>query len=205
MHRHSVFPRRLLAVAAASLLALPACAREADEDSALNDSATVAPAPAPPPAAAAPGVTDPQIAAIVVAANEVDIAAGEVARQKGTDQQVKDYGARMVTDHTNVNQQAAALVQRLGVTPEDNPTARQLRQGGDQNLANLQNLSGAEFDRAYIDHEVEYHQSVLDAIDNTLIPGATNAELRALLEQVRPAIADHLNMARQIQTALGGA
>jgi putative membrane protein len=156
------------------------------------------------PAAAAPGaVTDPQIADIVVAANEVDIQAGELARTKATNPQVKEFAQRMITDHTGVNQQASQLVQRLGVTPEPNPTSQQLRQGGEQNRSHLQGLSGAEFDRAYIEHEVAYHQQVLDAIDNTLIPNAQNAELRALLEQTRPAVEAHLQHARQIQSSLG--
>jgi predicted outer membrane protein len=67
------------------------------------------------------------------------------------------------------------------VTPEENPTSQQFRQAGQQNRNALQGMSGAEFDRAYIANEVTYHQTVLDAIDNTLIPNAQNAELRALL------------------------
>jgi putative membrane protein len=155
-------------------------------------------------APAAPGaVTDPQIADIVVAANEVDIQAGEVARTKATNPQVKEFAQRMITDHTGVNEQASQLVQRLGVTPEPNPTSRQLRQDGEQNRSRLQGLSAAEFDRAYMEHEVEYHQQVLDAIDNTLIPNAQNPELKALLEQTRPAVEAHLQHARNIQSSLG--
>ena len=63
--------------------------------------------------------------------------------------------------------------------------------------------SGAAFDRAYIDHEVAYHQQVLDAINNTLIPNAQNAELKALLQQTAPAIEAHLQHAKELQTPLG--
>jgi putative membrane protein len=97
-----------------------------------------------------------------------------------------------------------ALAGRLGLTPEENPTSTQLKQGGEQSAVQLGGLSGAAFDRAYIDHEVEYHQTVLDAIDQTLIPNAQNADLRALLEQVRPAIAAHLEHAKRLQTELAG-
>ena len=61
------------------------------------------------------------------------------------------------------------------------------------------------FDRAYIDREVAFHQTVLDALDDTLIPGATNEELRGLLQQVRPAIEAHLEHARELQSSLGTA
>jgi len=108
----------------------------------------------------------------------------------------------MVTDHTGVNKQATALVKKLKVTPEDNSTSQSLKAGGDKNIANLKGLSGAAFDKAYIDHEVTYHQSVIDAIDKTLIPDAQNAELKALLVKVRPAFVAHLEHAKMIQSSL---
>ena len=169
-----------------------------DDEAATSDVAVDSAAPAAAPAAEGP--TDPQIAAIVVAANNVDIAAGELAKEKGSDAEVKAFAQRMITDHTAVNQQATDLVTRLAVTPEENPTSQQLTQGGESTRQTLSGLSGAEFDKAYIDNEVTYHQTVLDAIDQTLIPNADNAELKGLLEQVRPAIAAHLQHAQQIQT-----
>jgi putative membrane protein len=147
--------------------------------------------------------TDPQIAAIVVTANQVDIDAGKLAKSKGTAKEVKDFAQRMITDHTGVNKSATELVARLHVTPESNATSQSLQQGGDQNLANLKGLSGSAFDRAYVDHEVAYHQAVLDAMDNTLIPNAKNAELKALLVKVRPAFVAHLEHAKQVQASLG--
>ncbi|HEX4438988.1 MAG TPA: DUF4142 domain-containing protein [Thermoanaerobaculia bacterium] len=146
---------------------------------------------------------DAQIAAIVVTANNVDIDAGKLAESKATNADVKAYGKMMVTDHTGVNKQATDLAKKLGVKPEDNPTAQSLKSGGTDNLANLKKLSGAAFDKAYIDHEVTYHEAVLDALDKTLIPNAQNAELKALLVKVRPAFAAHLEKAKQIQASLG--
>jgi len=201
-----------LTLSAPALLLLAACGDKDDANNAgTSDTAAVATTPAPPApatgtdtAAAAAGgtVTDPQIAAIAVAANSVDSAGGVVAQQKGTDARVKEFASRMVTDHGGVNKQAVALVTRLGVTPEETPTSRQLTQGGEQSRQQLSGLSGAAFDRGYIDHEVEYHQTVLQAIDNTLLPNAQNAELKGLLQQVRPAVAAHLAMAQEIQKEL---
>jgi putative membrane protein len=151
----------------------------------------------------AQSVTDPQIAAIVVAANQVDIDAGRLAESKASNPQVKAFGKQMVTDHTGVNKQATDLVTKLKVTPEDNATSRSLKAGGADNLARLQQLNGAAFDKAYVDHEVAYHQQVLDAIDKTLVPGAKNEELKALLVKVRPAFVAHMEHARQLQASLG--
>lgn len=152
--------------------------------------------------AAAGGPTDPQIAAIVVTANQVDIDAGKLAEKKGSSQQVKDFGKLMVTDHSGVNQSAKDLVTKLHVTPEPNDTSKSLQKGGDENLAALKKLEGAAFDKAYVDHEVAYHQAVLDAVDKTLIPSAQNAELKALLVKVRPAFVAHLEHAKQLQSTL---
>jgi putative membrane protein len=169
------------------------------------DTAAPAVAPAPdttkPAAAAAPAINDAQIASIVVTANSVDSAAGKLAEKKGASKAVKDFAKTMVTDHAGVNKQAVALVTKLNVTPEDNDTSKQLKSGGDANIAKLEGLSGKAFDKEYIDHEVAYHQAVLDAIDKTLIPNAQNADLKALLVKVRPAIAAHLDMAKKIQSS----
>jgi putative membrane protein len=152
--------------------------------------------------AAAQSVTDAQIAAIVVTANQVDVDAGKLAEAKGTHSEVKAFGKQMAADHTGVNQQATALAAKLGLNPEDNPTAQSLKSGGAENVKQLTGLSGAAFDKAYIDHEIAYHQQVLDALDKTLIPNAQNAELKALLVKVRPAFVAHLAHAQAIQKAL---
>ena len=153
--------------------------------------------------ASAQAITDAQIAHIVVTANQVDIDAGTLAASKGSNAEVKKFGQQMVTDHTGVNKQASELAAKLKVTPADNPTSQSLKAGGDKNVAALKGLSGAAFDKAYVDNEVAYHQAVLDALDKTLIPGATNAELKALLVKVRPAFIAHLEHAKMVQASLG--
>jgi len=150
----------------------------------------------------AQGVDDAQIASIVVTANQVDIDAGKLASSMGSNAEVKKFGEQMATDHAGVNKQAVDLVTKLKVTPKDNPTSTSLKEGGATNVASLKKLKGAAFDKAYIDHEVAYHQQVLDAIDKTLIPSASNAELKALLVKVRPAFMAHLEHAKMVQSSL---
>lgn len=153
-------------------------------------------------AARAQGINDAQIASIVVTANQVDVDAGTLAASTASSAEVRAFGQQMVTDHTGVNKSAVALATKLKVTPEDNPTSQALKAGGEKNVARLKGLSGAAFDKAYVDHEVAYHQQVLDAIDKTLIPGAKNAELKGLLVKVRPAFVAHLEHAKHIQASL---
>jgi putative membrane protein len=177
-------------------MTLVGCARnDADDEAAIQDT-TVANTTAP----AAP--SDAEIAHIVVTANTIDVEAGRLAKEKSQNREVVQFGDRMITDHTAVNEQASQLAGRLNLTPADNATSQSLTSAAEQTMQDLRTKTGADFDRAYMDHEVVYHQQVLDAIDSTLIPGAQNADLKALLEQTRPAIAAHLDMARKIQSTL---
>jgi putative membrane protein len=153
--------------------------------------------------AQAQNVTDAQIASIVVTANQIDIDAGRLAESQASSAEVKAFGKQMVTDHTGVNKQATELVTRLKVKPEDNPTSKSLASGGEENIDHLKQLKGAAFDKAYVDHEVAYHQQVLDAVDKTLIPNAQNSDLKALLVKVRPAFVAHLEHAKHLQASLG--
>src|SRR5687768_17433181 len=81
--------------------------------------------------APAQNITDAQIAAIVVTANQVDIDAGKLAAARAADADVRKFAQLMVTDHTGVNKAAVDLATRLKVTPEDNATTRALKQAGD--------------------------------------------------------------------------
>jgi putative membrane protein len=153
--------------------------------------------------AGAAGPTDSEIAAIVVTANQVDIDAGELAKGMTKNSDVKTFAERMIAEHRAVNQAATDLVTKLKVTPMENDTSKSLKQGGDDNLKSLKALKGAQFDRAYIDHEVTYHQDVINALDNTLIPNAKNKELKDLLVSVRPSFEAHLKHAKEVQAKLG--
>lgn len=147
-------------------------------------------------------LNDAQIAAIVVAANTVDITAGKLAEKKAQDKQVQNFGMQMVMDHTSVNKQATELVNKLNVQPEESATSKKLKEDGNNNVTSLKKLKGKDFDKAYIDNEVTYHQTVIDMMDKTLIPDATNAELKDLLKKVRPVFIAHLDHAKNIQSSL---
>jgi putative membrane protein len=131
-------------------------------------------------AAAAP--TDPQIAHIAYTAGVLDIDAGKQALAKTKNPEVKDFAEQMVRDHQAVNDQALALVKKLGVTPEDNPTSQSLTTAAKAEREKLAKLDGAAFDKAYIANEVAYHKTVDGALSKVLIPNARNPELKSLLE-----------------------
>jgi putative membrane protein len=148
---------------------------------------------------------DAQIAHVAVTANQIDIDAAKIAQGKTKNADVKKFADLMVKDHGSVIKAATELAGKLKLTPEDNDTSKALMTGADQNVASLNKLSGADFDKAYVGHEVDYHKAVLDALDKVLIPNARNAELKSLLTSARPAFAQHLSHAEALQKKLAAA
>jgi putative membrane protein len=126
--------------------------------------------------------TDPQIAMIAVTADTIDIDAGKLAAEKTTNPKVKDLAELMVRDHTSVNNQATALAQKLNPTPQESATSQALKADGDKEATRLKGLTATAFDKAYVDNEVAYHEKVLGAVDNTLIPNAKTQSLRTCLK-----------------------
>ena len=136
---------------------------------------------APADYALAQSLTDPQIAHVAYTAGEIDIKAAELALKTSKSKAVRSFAEDMVRDHKAVNEKALALVKKLKVTPEDNSTSQSLVSGAEAKRKELEGLSGAAFDKAYAQNEVAYHQAVNSALEKTLIPAASNADLKALL------------------------
>jgi putative membrane protein len=115
---------------------------------------------------------------------------------------VRDFAQEMVRDHTAVNDKALALVKKLHVTPQANPTSAALTKAADAERAKLSKLKGAAFDREYAKNEVAYHKTVNDALASTLIPSAHNAELKSLLQTGLTLFKEHQAHAEQLAAKL---
>ncbi len=133
-------------------------------------------------ATSAPSINDAQIAHIAYTAGAIDVTAAEQALQKSQNPQVRAFAEEMARDHAAVNDQALALVKKLGVTPQDNATSQSLASNAAAEQEKLAALNGSEYDMAYVANEVAFHQAVNAALGDTLIPSAQNAELKSLLE-----------------------
>ena len=146
--------------------------------------------------------TDPQIAHIAYTAGVLDVTAAKQALAKSSNKDIKSFAQDMVRDHEAVNQQALALVKKLNVTPEDNDTSRALSKQAAAKLAEMDKLKGAEFDKAYAANEVAYHKAVNGALETLLIPSATNAELKSLLQTGLKIFQGHLQHAEHVAASL---
>ena len=146
--------------------------------------------------------TDPQIAHIAYTAGVIDINAAKQAIAKASNQEVKSFAEDMVRDHEAVNKQALDLVKKLNVTPEDNDTSKTLAKQATEKLAELDKLKGAEYDQAYVASEVAYHKAVNSALETQLIPSASNAELKSLLQTGLKIFQGHQQHAEQVAAKL---
>lgn len=147
--------------------------------------------------------TDPQIAHIAVTANQLDITAAEQALAKSENEEVRAFAETMIRDHRAVIGQASALAERLGVTPLDNETSRSLTESAAAARERLADLDGEAFDLAYMENEVAYHDAVISAVEDTLIPNTSNQELEELLQAVVPALEAHRDHAARLVREIG--
>ena len=189
--------RKHLCLLAGVAALLAACTSKDQSDSAAQESRDSAAA-----SAASPAIDDPTIVAIFDAANTADIETGELATQRGSSKEVRDFGAMLSRDHATVRQQGRDLATKLGVTPTP-PSDDNAAKAHADAMASLRAKSGVEFDRAFLDHEVKFHQNVIDAVNSTLLPAIDNAELRALVTQVAPAFEAHRVAAMNLRQKLG--
>lgn len=147
-------------------------------------------------------IHDAHIADVVITASSIAIETAKLAQSKSSNEEIKAFAQRMAGNHAEVSQSAIDLVTRLKMTLEDNSISRGIKADGETDLARLQGLRGAEFDKAYIDQKIVLYQHVLDTIDNRLMPNASNEELKILLYNLFSPFSLYLENAQQIQESL---
>ena len=148
--------------------------------------------------------SDAQIVGIVLAADSIDIDYAKLAMSKTQDKEIKDFAQQMITDHSAVSKEVTGLAGKLNLSPEDGDTSNSLKTQAQQMMQKLQALSGKEFDQAYIDNEVAYHQAVINATKTVLVPSAQNAALKSALEGAEPLFDGHLQHAERVQATIEG-
>lgn len=163
--------------------------------------AAAAPFPTHVPVASAP-LDDPTIVAIFDAANSWDIQLCNLALKKSHNRDVRTFADMMVRDHTAARQLGRELAKRLNVTPTPPGKDFALYKDHVATVRKLNAFAGAAFDKAYVDHEVWYHQAVIDAVTNTLLPATKNAELKDLEMKIAPNFQAHLAAAKDLQQKL---
>jgi putative membrane protein len=137
-------------------------------------------------------LTDAEVAAVLRAANTGEVEQGELAMMQADDADVVAYATRMVEEHGAANTRLDTLLEDEDITPMANALSKQLASESMQTLGELEDETGMEFDLAYMRAQRAAHAEVLEIADMVLLPSTDNAELRAELEMMRPAVVEHL-------------
>jgi putative membrane protein len=145
--------------------------------------------------------SDAQIAEVIDAANNGEIAQAREALTKAKSARVRQMAQHMITDHGQAENKLRSIDSKNHIAPQDSAMSDKIKQNGDQVMLTLKASNGSDFDKAYIDAQVDQHQKVLDQIDHD-IPQAQNAALVTYLKDVRTKVAHHLKMAQDIQASL---
>jgi len=147
-------------------------------------------------------LNDLEIAHVAYTADNIDIRYAHLALAISTNPEIHAFANTMIRDHTAVNEQALALLQKLGAAPEDNFLSQSLESGADEIVNELSQLRGAEFDKKYAQNELAYHKAVNDLVENAFIPNIENAEVKALFETGLTIFKGHEDHAEQMVSKL---
>jgi putative membrane protein len=193
---------KLTALTVAALVVVACSRKENGSADTAASSATGTDTLAASASATVPGTwTDANIFALLDEANLADSAAGALAVTKGTSSAVRDFGRRMTRDHHALRVQGEALAKRLKITPTP-PADDNLVPDAQKNLDNLNaTAKGKDFDKAYIDSEVEMHKRVLELATKGM-EQAESTELKNLIQKAAPVIRGHLDLAQSVQKNL---
>jgi putative membrane protein len=142
-------------------------------------------------------VTDGEILGVLGAVNQGEVKAGELAKERSSAAAVDEFAQHMIDAHSQAQGTVLAV---SGLEPTSSGLSRSIEEQGTAEMAKLQGLQGAEFDRAYAESQAKMHQQVLDTIDSILLKQATSREVKSLLETLRPQVAEHLAHAQQLET-----
>lgn len=147
-------------------------------------------------------LTDSDIAEIMKTANTAEIDAGKLAKSKASNTQVKDFAKMMVNEHEENMKDGKKVAKEEKIKPEMTDTSKELKGSARDQLAELKNKKGADFDKAYIDNQVAMHQQLLNDLDQKFIPAASNAEFKTYLQNTREHVQQHLSKAQEIQATM---
>jgi putative membrane protein len=149
-------------------------------------------------------LSDSEIIHVVITANNGEIQAAQLARTEASDSQVKTFANRMITDHTDANDTLMSFASSANLTPTDNALSQQLKGAATKEKTALMKLNGSAFDLAYMQAQVQDHETVLMTLDDVLLPQVNDSQLRTRLQAIRTKVMMHLSMARDILDQLEG-
>lgn len=194
--------KKSLGLTVTSLFAAAACANTSPKNETASKTSNASEAAQTASATTTPPTNDGEIMTIVSTANKAEVDAAKLAMQNAKSKDVKAFAKHMQQEHTMNDKQGMALAKKLNVKPEDAPHANTMKTDAQAKMEDLKSQKGADFDKAYINSQVEMHKQVLNDLQNTLIPAAKDPQLKTWLEKTSTHVKQHLEKAEKLQASL---
>ncbi|XGC80378.1 DUF4142 domain-containing protein [Bdellovibrio bacteriovorus] len=147
-------------------------------------------------------LTQEEVAEILKTANDAEIDMAQAAKRRAENKEVKEFAKHMEEQHKENNKEAKKVTKKADIDMKNNDTAKSLKKDSKDRLAELKKKKGADFDKAYIESQVQMHEMVLRDLNEKFIPAAQNPEFKAFLETTKSHVQEHLSKAQQIQQTL---
>jgi predicted outer membrane protein len=151
---------------------------------------------------AASRLTDEQILQVTRTANTAEVAQAQLAHLKSRDTRVQRLAASTIRDQEQSDTQGAAIAKKEDFKPDPSPESTRLEAQTGGALRTLKVETGADFNRSYVDAQVQQSTTVLQLLDAKLIPESQAPDLRAYLQRMKARTEDHLDQAIAIRQEL---
>ncbi len=152
--------------------------------------------------ASARPTTEAEVVNMLMTVNTQEMNLAKIARTRAENKEVKDYAEKMFKEHAENNDKAAKLRDKQKIGLDKTAASEKYKFTKEDKSEKLKKLSGKEFDKEYIQTQVEMHQNVLKRLEDTLIPNTQNKELKAMLSTTKESVQQHLQHAQKIQSKL---
>jgi putative membrane protein len=149
------------------------------------------------------GWTDGRIVGFTTAANAGEIAEGKLAQTKATNAQVKAFAKQLVTDHQAMLDEGKQFATSNNVMPDttSNDVSDLMKDTQDELKELQEKAAGKDWDKDFIDHEVDGHKKVLDKLQQAA-QSTSNQQLKDMLTKASGKIQEHLTKAQDLQNTL---
>ena len=143
-------------------------------------------------------LSEPEVAGILASANGAVLEIAKLAVSRATAQEIKEFAAMLVKDHSDVTRRAGEVNSQLGQEPRESMKSMQLKASSILNLAILNAAQGIEFDKMFLGQTIERHEELLGLIDGELVPAAQSDKLKAFLTDLRSVVVAHIEAAKKL-------
>lgn len=153
---------------------------------------------------AAANLNDRRVAGIMIEANQGEVHAAELAKSRSTNAAVLQYAQHMIDDYSSATERMQGLLDAKGMQTEDSAVRQNVARQAMETLNQLWATPAESFDLAYADSQILMHTTVLQLLDQRMLPATQDTELKTELSAAREKVAAHLAEAEQLRSSLGG-